>query len=215
MAGQVVPTPLTFSKSSNLAESETVTGPNFGGFWRLSANIADGAQLNNLLFSDTLPNDLNLLAITPSLKLTGTITQQPVGNPTAPGNNQVVISYGFTTGTTSSEEAAAQINYYVPDTLDPTTAGAITYTNNANATARWINSPSGSVNLNIAASDTVTAKALAIQKAASSRGGSRRHGQLHPLLSDLRLLRLRRPGGSGSARRWSHLHPRQRQDQPQ
>ncbi len=167
-AGQVVPTPLTFSKSSNLAESETVTGPNFGGFWRLSANIADGAQLSNLLFSDSLPSDLNLLSINPSLKLPGTITKQPGGNPTAPGNNQVVITYGTTTGTTSGEEAAAQINFYVPDTLDPTNGGAIIYTNNAAATARWGNSPDGSVNLNSPASDTITAKALAIQKAASS-----------------------------------------------
>ncbi|MCP9908228.1 isopeptide-forming domain-containing fimbrial protein, partial [Cyanobium sp. BA5m-21] len=169
VAGQVVPTPLTFSKSSNLAESETVTGPNFSSFWRLSANIADGVQLNNLVFSDTLPNDLNLLAINPSLKLTGTLTQQPVGNPTATGNNQIVINYGGpTTGTTSPEEAAAQINFYVPNTLDPTTGGAITYINTATATTSWANAPSGSVNLNIAASDTITARALAIQKAAST-----------------------------------------------
>ena len=168
VAGQVVPAPLTFSKTSNLAESETVTGPNFGGFWRLSANVADGAQLSNLLFSDSLPSDLNLLAINPNLRLPGTLTEAPAGNPTAPGNDKVVITYGSTTGTTSSEEAAAQINFYVPDTLDPSTGGAITYTNTANATTGWGNAPSGSVNLNIAASDTITARALAIQKAAST-----------------------------------------------
>jgi fimbrial isopeptide formation D2 family protein/uncharacterized repeat protein (TIGR01451 family) len=169
VTGQVVPSPLTFSKSNNLAESETATGPNFIGAWRLSADIADGVQLNKLVVSDTLPNDLNLLEINPSLKLTGTLTQQPVGNPTATGNNQIVINYGGpTTGTTSPEEAAAQINFYVPNTLDPTTGGAITYTNTATATTSWANAPSGSVNLNIAASDTITARALAIQKAAST-----------------------------------------------
>ncbi len=169
VTGQVVPSPLTFSKSNNLAESETATGPNFIGAWRLSADIADGAQLNKLVVSDTLPNDLNLLEINPSLKLTGKLTQQPVGNPTAPSNNQVVIDYGGpTTGTTSTEEAAAQIRFFVPDTLDPTTGGAITYANNASVSATWGNSPDGSVKLNTPASNEITAKALAIQKSASS-----------------------------------------------
>jgi fimbrial isopeptide formation D2 family protein/uncharacterized repeat protein (TIGR01451 family) len=169
VTGQVVPSPLTFSKSNNLAESETATGPNFIGAWRLSADIADGAQLNKLVVSDTLPNDLNLLEINPSLKLTGNLTQQPVGNPTAPSNNQVVIDYGGpTTGTTSTEEAAAQIRFFVPDTLDPTTGGAITYANIASVSATWGNSPDGSVKLNTPASNEITAKALAIQKSASS-----------------------------------------------
>ena len=169
VTGQVVPSPLTFSKSNNLAESETATGPNFIGAWRLSADIADGAQLNKLVVSDTLPNDLNLLEINPSLKLNGKLTQQPVGNPTAPSNNQVVIDYGGpTTGTTSTEEAAAQIRFFVPDTLDPTTGGAITYANNASVSATWGNSPDGSVKLNTPANNEITAKALAIQKSASS-----------------------------------------------
>lgn len=169
VTGQVIPTPLTFSKSNNLAESETVTGPNFGGFWRLSANIADGAQLNNLLFSDSLPSDLNVLGINPNLVITGAVIQAPVGNPTAPGNDSVVIDYGGpVTGTTSPEEAAAQINFYIADTLDPTTGGAVTYTNTAEATSSWSNSPNGSVTLDTPASDTITARALAIQKAAST-----------------------------------------------
>ena len=169
VTGQVVPSPLTFSKSNNLAESETATGPNFIGAWRLSADIADGAQLNKLVVSDTLPNDLNLLEINPSLKLTGKLTQQPVGNPTASSNNQVVIDYGGpTTGTTSTEEAAAQIRFFVPDALDPTTGGAITYANIASVSATWGNSPDGSVKLNTPASNEITAKALAIQKSASS-----------------------------------------------
>ncbi|MCX5926949.1 MAG: isopeptide-forming domain-containing fimbrial protein, partial [Cyanobium sp. LacPavin_0920_WC12_MAG_63_22] len=169
VTGQVVPSPLTFSKSNNLAESETATGPNFIGAWRLSADIADGAQLNKLVVSDTLPNDLNLLEINPSLKLNGKLTQQPVGNPTAPSNNQVVIDYGGpTTGTTSTEEAAAQIRFFVPDTLEPTTGGAITYANNASVSATWGNSPDGSVKLNTPANNEITAKALAIQKSASS-----------------------------------------------
>jgi len=169
VTGQVVPSPLTFSKSNNLAESETATGPNFIGAWRLSADIADGAQLNKLVVSDTLPNDLNLLEINPSLKLNGKLTQQPVGNPTAPSNNQVVIDYGGpTTGTTSTEEAAAQIRFFVPDTLDPTTGGAITYANNASVSATWGNSPDGGVKLNTPANNEITAKALAIQKSASS-----------------------------------------------
>ncbi|MCP9823492.1 VCBS domain-containing protein [Cyanobium sp. L1E-Cus] len=169
VTGQVVPSPLTFSKSNNLAESETATGPNFIGAWRLSADIADGAQLNKLVVSDTLPNDLNLLEINPSLKLNGKLTQQPVGNPTAPSNNQVVIDYGGpTTGTTSTEEAAAQIRFFVPDTLDPTTGGAITYANNASVSATWGNSPDGSVKLNTPANNEIIAKALAIQKSASS-----------------------------------------------
>ncbi len=169
VTGQVIPTPLTFSKSNNLAESETVTGPNFGGFWRLSANIADGAQLNNLLFSDSLPSDLNVLGINPNLVITGNVIQAPVGNPTAPGNDRIVIDYGGpVTGTTSPEEAAAQINFYIPDTLDPTTGGAITYTNTAEATSSWNNSPNGSVSIDTPASDTITARALAIQKAAST-----------------------------------------------
>ena len=169
VTGRVVPTPLTFSKSNNLAESETATGPNYIGAWRLSADIADGAQLNKLVVSDTLPSDLNLLAIDPSLKLTGKLTDQPVGNPTAPGNNQIVIDYGGpTTGTTSTEEAAAQIRFFVPDTLDPTTGGAITYANNASVSATWGNSPDGSIKLNTLAGNEITAKALAIQKSASS-----------------------------------------------
>gem|GEM_PF-670163 len=169
VTGQVVPTPLTFSKSNNLAESETATGPNFIGSWLLSADIADGAQLSKLVISDTLPNDLNLVAIDPSLKLTGKLTAQPVGNPTAPGNNQIVIDYGGpTTGTASNEEAAAQIRFYVPQTLDPTTGGAITYANNASVSSTWGNSPNGSVNLNTPATNAITAKALAVQKSAST-----------------------------------------------
>ncbi|MCP9786370.1 VCBS domain-containing protein, partial [Cyanobium sp. N5-Cardenillas] len=169
VTGQVIPTPLTFSKSNNLAESETVTGPNFGGFWRLSANIADGAQLSNLLFSDSLPSDLNVLGINPNLVIAGNVIQAPVGNPTAPGNDRIVINYGGPiTGTTSPEEAAAQINFSIPDTLDPTTGGAITYTNTAQATTGWSNSPNGNVTIDTPASDTITARALAIQKAAST-----------------------------------------------
>ena len=169
VTGQVVPLPLTFSKSNNLAESETATGPNFIGSWRLSADIADGAQLSKLAINDTLPNDLNLVAIDPSLKLTGKLTAQPVGNPTAAGNNQIVIDYGGPiTGTASNEEAAAQIRFYVPATLDPTTGGAITYANNASVSSTWGNSPNGSVNLNTPATNAITAKALAVQKSAST-----------------------------------------------
>ncbi len=177
VTGQVVPTPLTFTKTNNHPESETVSGPNFTSSWRLSADIADGAQLDNLSFSDSLPSDLQLLGINPSLLAPGSVLQAPVGNPTAPGNNLVVIDYGGPiTGTTSPQEAAARIDFYVPDTLDPTTGGAITYTNNAGASAGWSNSPNGSVTITTPASDTITARALAIQKSASTEqvvpGGS-------------------------------------------
>ena len=175
--GQVIPRPLTFTKSNNNPESETATGPNFISSWRLSANIATGVEISNLIFNDTLPNDLYLVpngseaAINPNLAgVNGTISTAPTSNPTtAPTNNKVVINYGGpTTGTTSVEEVAAGINFYIPDTLDPNTGAAVPYSNSASAKGTWDNSTSGSVNFDIASSDTVTAKALAIQKYAST-----------------------------------------------
>ncbi|NDG74139.1 MAG: isopeptide-forming domain-containing fimbrial protein [Synechococcaceae bacterium WB8_1B_136] len=178
--GQVIPSPLTFTKSNNDPESETVTGPNFISAWRLSTNIAKGAEISNLIVDDTLPSDLFLVpngseaAINPNLVvpagLNGTLSKAPTGNPTtAPANNQVVINYGGpTTGTTSAEEVAARINFYIPDTLDPNTGGAIPYSNTASVKGTWGNGSSGSVNLDVASSNTVTAKALAIQKYAST-----------------------------------------------
>ena len=175
--GQVIPRPLTFTKSNNNPESETATGPNFISSWRLSANIATGVEISNLIFNDTLPNDLYLVpngseaAINPNLAgVNGTLSTAPTSNPTtAPNNNKVVINYGGpTTGTTSVEEVAAGINFYIPDTLDPNTGAAVPYSNSASAKGTWDNGTSGSVNFDIASSDTVTAKALAIQKYAST-----------------------------------------------
>lgn len=63
-AVSVTPSLLTVRKSITYAENETATGPSFPGTWSLTGNIAREATLQNITFTDQLPDNFHVTSAT-------------------------------------------------------------------------------------------------------------------------------------------------------
>jgi len=172
--GAIVPQVLQLDKDPLTPEFETATGPNFARQWRLSLDVAAGQTIKDLQLSDTLPSGPIYLGTNPAVAnavgATVNITRQPKLNAaTAPGNDQLLISYGTVTGTAALEDLQAQVGFYIPQTLNQASGVPITYLNTAKGTGTWANPPAGTSGAVQALDqdpepETITAKALAIQK---------------------------------------------------
>ncbi|MCS7038255.1 MAG: hypothetical protein NZP34_01485, partial [Caldilineales bacterium] len=77
-------------------------------------DIATGQTVTNLDVTDLLPNNVAYLGVT-SINPTGTvIAQPPVGVPSNPPNNQVVVRFASVTGGAGANDATYTVQFFVP-----------------------------------------------------------------------------------------------------
>lgn len=136
--------------------------------------MAAGQTLKDLKINDNLPLGpiyLGANALAQNLiSASALIEKQPKLNAAvAAANNELIVNYGTVTGSTGDVDLQALVSFYIPQVLNQATAAPITFTNTAKLAGKWTNPPLGSsADLEVVDQDaqpeTITAKALAIQK---------------------------------------------------
>ncbi len=175
-AAAVTPQLLTIAKSYNGPENETATGPNFPRSWVVTVDIANGQTITDLDVTDILPNNVAYLGVT-GINPSGTIiAQPPVGVPSNPPGNQVVIRFASVTGGAGSNDATFTVQFFVPQfdadgafVINPTTGDDVISLNQAEALGDWTpidtRDPGGTDNAAAGpAQHILTDKSIAIQK---------------------------------------------------
>ena len=147
----VTPTLLDISKSSDLPEGETATGPNFPRTWTVEVDVAPGQTVTDLDVFDYLPNNVIVTAIT-STAGGGSVTSIGGSAPSLPAGplvaddvqNEVVVNFPSVTGTAGAGEAAFTVDFYFPlddadniNVLDPASGDDGTAENRASAIGDW------------------------------------------------------------------------------
>jgi uncharacterized repeat protein (TIGR01451 family)/fimbrial isopeptide formation D2 family protein len=159
---QVTPTLIVFDKQYNGPESERTPGPSFPFTFSLIADVANGKIVENLIFNDTLPTDLQFVG---PITITGgtgcSVTTSP--SLVTPGGF-LSVSCTSITGTTADQDVTVIIPAYVIDTLDETNCTTELKTNTSTLDFEF---PAGNSFPQLSAQDQLTAKHLAIQKSAS------------------------------------------------
>ena len=177
--GDVIPKLFTLSKVYSFDEAETTTGPNFRAFYPLqttrytvTATIAPGQTMNNVVLTDILPPNIqavNLIASSPSGASCSSIPASPGGS--------LVCDWG---STVISGSASFTFDFYVtlnsadsgnPVVIDPTTGLSASSCNNVTLSANW-STPDTLRDLNETISEapagcehTLADRSIAIQKA--------------------------------------------------
>ncbi|HFD11862.1 MAG TPA: isopeptide-forming domain-containing fimbrial protein, partial [Crenotrichaceae bacterium] len=159
---QVTPTLIIFDKQYNGPESERTPGPSFPFTFTLTADVANGKTVENLVFNDTLPADLQFVGpITISGGTGCSVTATP--SVVTPGGS-LSVSCASVTGTTSDHDVTVTIPVYVIDTLDETNCVTELKTNTSTLDFDF---PAGTAFPQLNAQDQLTTKHLAIQKSVS------------------------------------------------
>ena len=101
------------TKTSNPPEHETATGPNFTHTYTVSMAVAPGQTVTDLLLEDTLPDEVQFVAVT-NVSGNGSTSITPVDTPTAttPGGT-LSRQFDQVVGTGSSTDVRMSFTYYV------------------------------------------------------------------------------------------------------
>ncbi|WP_457668343.1 isopeptide-forming domain-containing fimbrial protein [Thiolapillus sp.] len=146
----VTPTLVVYSKRNDAPETERPPGASWPYTYTLNADIANGATLQNLLFSDALPASLQYVA--GSINVTGGMGCVPtVSLP------DITVNCAQATGTTADNDVMVTYQAYVTDILDETSCVASDVINSASF------APYGPQN----ASTVVSAEHVTMQKSVS------------------------------------------------
>lgn len=146
----VTPTLVIYSKVENTPEAERPPGASWPYTYTLNADIANGATLLNLLFSDALPPSLQYVAN--SINVTGGTGCVPtVSLP------NITVNCADATGTTADDDVVVTYQVYITDILDETSCAAADVINNASF------APHGPQN----ATTTISAEHVTMQKGVS------------------------------------------------
>ncbi|MFV9507596.1 MAG: beta strand repeat-containing protein, partial [Oscillochloridaceae bacterium umkhey_bin13] len=172
----VIPTLISLAKSYNGPESETATGPNFPRSYTLSADVATGQLVRNLVITDTLPNNLAFLNLASSSPTHTSLVTPPVGVPNNPPTNQLAVGYPNILGGTGTSDASASLSFFASrldangnPVLNPSTGLAVVTENNLHASYSWtpIDPRDAIVTATIdlpGPEHTLTLRSLAVQK---------------------------------------------------
>jgi len=172
------PTPklVTLQKTYSGPENETATGPNYPRRYTISATIAEGQTVENLVVTDLLPDNMqfiSLVSTNPAASSCSTLST------TTPGGN---LSCTFASVTGS---ATIEFEYFIPlrdagdnYVINPDSGNDVTSCNNVTAFGDWDpldprdEGSTGNVNENpIGCEHTLQDKSIAIQKGVSVVGG--------------------------------------------
>jgi hypothetical protein len=123
---------------------ETVTGPNFAGQYIINIDVAESQTITDLDVIDSLPPNLAFISVV-SATPGGTPTlQPPIGIPSNPPANQLVVNFPMVTGGPGTNDAVVVWAYFVPDldangvpTVNPITGAPAIADNQAQAIGDW------------------------------------------------------------------------------
>ncbi len=106
------PTILEITKELSYAEHETATGPTFPGIWSLVGNIAEGATIDQLQFTDALPDGFYVTSAT-VIRPAGGVLQLAGTNP----GHQLTVDWPSASGSmvNANREVLVEIAGYVPE----------------------------------------------------------------------------------------------------
>ncbi|NPV56022.1 MAG: DUF11 domain-containing protein [Anaerolineae bacterium] len=182
----VRPTLFTLTKTYPDPENETATGPNFPRSYRITATVAGGQSVDNLVISDILPDNLQFLnLVSPSASSCSSLpdTTVPGGTITCEfgtisGSASIVYRYFIPEYTASSYVWNASLGQYELDpnpdnrtfVIDPENGDDVDSVDDASAEADW--EPNDDRDLpamhiisdSTPADHTLTDKSIAIQK---------------------------------------------------
>ncbi|PJB68345.1 MAG: hypothetical protein CO094_01350, partial [Anaerolineae bacterium CG_4_9_14_3_um_filter_57_17] len=174
--GAVKPTLFTLTKSYSGPEDEAAAGPNFRTFYPMqytvSAQIAAGQTMTNLVLTDVLPANLQAVTL---------ISSSPAGAVCTPipGTPGGTLSCDWGAAAVSGT-ASFTFDFYIPTgVVPPVTGDDVISCNNASATAFWTTPDSRDANQSISAPNpdtgacehTLTDKSIAVQKGVTVVGG--------------------------------------------
>ena len=173
-SSQVDPTLFTVKTTYQGPEQETATGPNFEEQYLVTASIAPGQTISNFALTDLLPAGEQFVAVD-SVSANGStsVTRTSTPSTTTPGGS-LTETFNQVVGTGGPNDVSVLYTFYV--LRDDSSSNQVLNLNNgdfeqetdqASATGSWtpINSsePTVTVNSNVA-TDTITAKSVAVQK---------------------------------------------------
>ena len=167
------PTVMTLGKTVAAPESETATGANYRRSWTVTANVAPGQTVTDLVLTDRLPPTVAYDGVD-SLSPGGVVVDEPpTSDPQLPPDNEVTAEWA-----TANSARSMTLGFWVPrldasgsPVLSPSTGAAASIPNNASLSAIWTPldprdtpavveiDPNG-------AEATITARSIATQKSA-------------------------------------------------
>jgi uncharacterized repeat protein (TIGR01451 family) len=168
----LTPTVLKLEKKMDPPEAERATGPNYPFNVTLTANIADGQTITNLVLKDVLPPEFQLFDGTVTVTGCGgavTIDASNTATTSNPGGT-VARQCATKTGSTASNDVVMTFKVFIPEkradntpVLTATSPSKLIVNDEATADAKYNN-----VSLpQASASDQVTAKVFAVRKTAN------------------------------------------------
>jgi hypothetical protein len=105
----VTPTIILISKTYNGPEHETATGPNFPESYTITATVAAGQPVTDLILSDSLPDNMQYLSTDATTKPSFAVDTPDTGIP----GGVVSRNFGPVTGT-GGEDAKFTFHFYIP-----------------------------------------------------------------------------------------------------
>lgn len=159
---QITPVILTFEKTNDAPESERTPGASFPYTYTLSADIAAGETVHNLVFADTLPANVQYVG---PITVTGgsgvTVVNEP-STITPGGSVQVDVTSAL--GGAGGDDVTVAFPVHLTDTLDESNCATALVSNAGTLDAEY---PMGTAQPQVADMADVTAKHIAIQKSVS------------------------------------------------
>jgi uncharacterized repeat protein (TIGR01451 family)/fimbrial isopeptide formation D2 family protein len=142
-------------------DNETATGPNYTRTVTLTVDVATGETVNPVTVTDVLPPQFQFVAVTGTAGCAQTATPST----STPGGT-LTLNCGSITGVTGIDKTIT-FTFYIPQSdaanspvLNATTPNPASITNSSSASGTYQGSPLAVVN----ASDSIVAKAVALQK---------------------------------------------------
>ena len=135
----VTPTAIRLAKTYGGPESETATGPSFERTYTLTATVAPGQVVTDLVVSDTLPGTIQFVALNPTAPASSAVSTPSTSVP----GGTLARTFASVTGT-GGADATASFRFYVPrlseagtPVLPPSTGASDASTDTATASGTW------------------------------------------------------------------------------
>ncbi len=126
------------TKTSDVPEGETVTGPNFTHTYSVNVAVAAGQTVTDLVLTDDLPDTVQFVTNTSTAG-----TEERVPSTTIPGGT-LEQKFASVTGTGSNTDAVMSFTYYIPqndasgnNVIPLNSGGTQTITNPSQASGHW------------------------------------------------------------------------------
>lgn len=191
----ITPTAISLSKTNDIPENETASGPNFPQEWVITVDLIDGQTMTDLLITDHLPPNVVVIGGSVNVNLGAGVVATPVGGsvnlpavmPAARPDNQLTVGFTSITGSNVENDVEIRFDFYAAQTTATGTdvlyrysGGEVDLSNRAEVVGSWtpddFRDPAGVGNIADGAcstcppNDRPEAKAIAAQKALVSGG---------------------------------------------